>query len=142
MKKTIFLLALTLSVVLVSCKNSEEKTVTPENDPNLTEQEENQPIYRGEFIYLKKENAAVLKGTDFIYGVVIDDMSRALANQVSNVVKDSLDMVPVIVRGLVEKNPNLTEEGQAWEEVITIKEIINVSDKPAEADIKIEETEE
>jgi hypothetical protein len=142
MKKTILLFALTLSVVFVSCKNSEEKTTTPENDPNLTEQAQNQPLFRGEFIYLKKENAAVLKGSDYIYGVVIDDMSMALANQVNNVKKDSLDMVPVIVRGLVEKNPNLTGEGEGWSEIITIKEIINVSDKPAEADIKIEETKE
>ena len=142
MKRTIFLLAITLSVVLISCKNSEEKTTTPENDPNIAEQAENQPIYRGEFIYLKKENAAVLKGSDYIYGVVINDMAMSLANQVSNVKKDPLDMVPVIVRGTVGKNPNLTEEGQAWEEVITIKEIIHVSDKPAEADIKIEETKE
>lgn len=142
MKKTILLLVLSFSVVFVSCKNSEEKTATPENDPNITEQEENQPIFRGEFIYLKKENAAVLKGSDYIYGVIIDDMSMALANQVNNIQKDSLDMVPVIVRGFVEKNPNLTGEGQGWKEVITIKEIINVSDKPAKADIQIEETKE
>lgn len=141
MKKTLFLLALSLSVVLVSCKNNEEKTEALENDPKLTEQPESFQLYRGEFIYLKKENAAVLKGSNFIYGVIIDDMSKALASQVEPVKGDSLDMVPVVVKGLVSKNPELTETGQVWEEVITIKEIIAVSDKPAEADIKIEETE-
>jgi len=142
MKKTIFLLTIALSTVLISCKNSEEKKDTVENDPNVTEQVENSPLFRGEFIYLKEENAAVLKGTDYIYGVVIDDMALALANQVNAVKKDPLDMVPVIVRGVVKKNPDLKEAGQAWDEVITINEIINVSDKPAEADIKIEETKE
>ena len=142
MKKTIFLLTIALSTALISCKNSEEKKDTVENDPNMTEQAENSPLFRGEFIYLKEENAAVLKGTDYIYGVVIDDMALALANQVNAVKKDPLDMVPVIVRGVVKKNPDLEEAGQAWDEVITINEIINVSDKPAEADIKIEETKE
>jgi len=140
MKKTLFLLAVSLSVVLISCKNTEEKTEALENDPKLTEQTESFQIYRGEFIYMKKENAAVLNGGNFIYGVVIDDMSRALAAQMESVVKDSFDMVPVIIRGIVSKNPKYTGEGNTWEEVITIKEIIDVSDTPAEADIKIEET--
>ncbi len=142
MKKTLLLLAVSLSIALSSCKNTEEKSEVVESDPNVTEQVESFPIYRGEFIYLKKENAAVLNGGNFIYGVVIDDMSKALGAQVQAVVTDPLDMVPVVVRGLVSKNPEYKGEGETWEELITIKEIIAVSDKPAEADIKIEETKE
>ena len=79
-------------------------------------------------------------GSNFIYGVVVDEKAEELAAQVAQVKKDSLDMVPVVVRGVVMKNPELKEEGSAWKEVIAIKEIVAVSEKPSEADIKIEET--
>ena len=95
-------------------------------------------MYQGEFIYL--EDAAVLKGRNFIYGVTLDEKAKELADQVAPVKNEDFDMVAVVVKGVVSKNPNLKAEGEGWEEVITIKEIIAVSDKPAEADIKIEET--
>ncbi len=141
MKKTFLLLLLSLSMVVYSCKNSEEKTETTESDPNVMEQaDENYQMYTGEYLYMEGEKSGVLMGSNFIYGAVIDDKAQELAAQVAEVKKDSLDMVPVVVRGEVMKNPNLKEEGSAWEEVITIKEIIAVSEKPSEADIKIEET--
>ena len=141
MKKTFLLLLLSLSMVVYSCKNGEEKTETTESDPNLMEQaEEDYQMYTGEYLYMEGEQSAVLMGSNFIYGVVIDDMALELAAQIAEIEKDSLDMVPVVVRGEVMKNPDLKEEGSAWEEVITIKEIIAVSEKPSEADIKIEET--
>lgn len=138
MRKTLFLLALSVSAVVISCKNTEEKTDTLENDPKITEQAESYPMYRGEFIYL--EEGAVLKGSNFIYGVTIDEKAKELAAQVAPVKNEDFDMVAVVVKGVVSKNPELKEIGEGWEEVITIKEIIAVSDKPAEADIKIEET--
>ena len=138
MRKTLFLLALSISAVVISCKNTEEKTETLENDPKITEQAESYPMYRGEFIYL--EEAAVLKGNNFIYGVTIDEKAKELAAQVAHVKNEDFDMVAVVVKGVVSKNPELIAIGEGWEEVITIKEIIAVSDKPAEADIKIEET--
>lgn len=141
MKKTFFLLVMSLSVVLYSCKNSEEKTETSENDPSITEQsDDGYQMYTGEYLYMEDQKSGVLMGSNFIYGVVIDDKAEELAAQVAEVKKDNLDMVPVVVRGEVMKNPDLKEEGSAWEEVITIKEIIAVSEKPSEADIKIEET--
>ena len=138
MKKTLFLVAVSLSAVLFSCKNTEEKADTSENDPKITEQSDSYTMYRGEFIYL--DDGAVLKGSNFIYGVVIDEKAKELADQVKPVKQDEFDMVAVIVKGVVSKNPDLPEVGEGWEEVITIKEILVVSDKPAEADIKIEET--
>ncbi len=141
MKKTFLLLLLSLSLVVYSCKNGEEKTETTENDPNLMEQtDEGYQMYTGEYLYMEGEKSGVLMGSNFIYGVVIDEKAEELAAQVAEVKKDSLDMVPVVVRGEVMKNPNLKEQGSAWEEVIAIKEIIAVSEKPSEADIKIEET--
>jgi hypothetical protein len=141
MKKTFFLLMMSLSAVLYSCKNGEEKTATSETDPNITEQaKDGYQMYTGEYLFMEDQKSGVLMGSNFIYGVVVDEKAEELAAQVAQVKKDSLDMVPVVVRGEVMKNPELKEEGTAWKEVIAIKEIIAVSEKPSEADIKIEET--
>ena len=141
MKKTLFLLVMSLSVVIYSCKNGEEKTATSENDPKITEQaEDGFQMYTGEYLFMEDQKSGVLMGSNFIYGVVVDEKAEELAAQVAQVKKDSLDMVPVVVRGVVMKNPELKEEGSAWKEVIAIKEIVDVSEKPSEADIKIEET--
>ena len=77
---------------------------------------------QGEFIYYA--DAAVLKTTNKIYGVVIDDVVQDLQTQVKLFKKEDTDMVPVTVRGrLFKKDPN--EEG--WEDKIEIKEILKVS---------------
>jgi len=140
MKQLIFLLTLSLSVVIISCKNTEEKAENQENDPKITEQTEGFSLYKGEFIYL--DDGAVLKGSNYIYGVTLDEKAQELADRVAPVKKEDFDMVAVVVKGVVSKNPKLKKAGEGWEEVITIKEIIAVSDRPAEADIKIEETKE
>ncbi|RMA65827.1 hypothetical protein [Ulvibacter antarcticus] len=130
MKKIILLVA--VSIATFSCKNAEEKN--NEVEATVTEATADQQMYRGEFLYMA--DAAVLKGDNFIYGVTLDDMSQELANRVKAVKKDDFDMVPVIVNGIV-KNKEAGVEG--WDEVITITEILHISDKPSEADIKIEE---
>ena len=76
-------------------------------------------------------------GTNFIYGVKRNEMSEKLSQQVANVKKNDFDMVGVVVRGNISKN---TDTDSEWEEVITITEIMRVSDKPSEADIKFEES--
>jgi hypothetical protein len=48
-------------------------------------------------------------------------------------------MVPVVVRGTLSENPEVAAGGEGWEQLLTITEIIEVSDRTAEADIKIEE---
>jgi hypothetical protein len=129
--KKIFLLA-ALFTVLISCKNGEEKQA--ETTEVSAENPENLKVYRGEFLLLA--DGAVLKGDSFIYGVTIDEMTQKLAERVKPVKRDSFDMVPVFVRGTVSPKAEGTE---GWDEIITIKEIISISDKPSEADIKIEE---
>ena len=115
MKKITLLVALAL--LIFSCKNTEEK------DPKLVSNETSDSkisVYQGEFIYLA--DAAVLKGSNFIYGVTLDEMSVELAKQVEPVKKEEFDMVPVIVKGIVSKKP----EGQeGWDEILTIKEIFH-----------------
>ena len=73
----------------------------------------------GDFIFL--EDAAVLKGDKFIYGVTIDDLSKQLADKVKASKSSDFDMVPVAVKGNVSQKP----EGQeGWDEILTITEIV------------------
>lgn len=121
MKKVIVLMSAFL-LLFSACKNKEEQEVADD----LQE-------IKAEFIFL--DDAAVLKGHDFIYGVKIDDMARELASRVEPVKEEEYDMVPVVVLGVVEKNSE-TEEG--WEHIVTIKEILRVSNRPSQPDVKLE----
>tara|TARA_R110000850_G_scaffold271031_2_gene404668 strand:+ start:64364 stop:64723 length:360 start_codon:yes stop_codon:yes gene_type:complete len=119
MKKVFVLLFSVL--VLSSCKNNQE---SPQNDT--------QEI-AADFIYF--DDAAVLKGSDFIYGVKLDDKAKELSEKVAPVKKDEYDMVPVVVKGIINKR----EEGQeGWEEIFTITEIVKVSNRPSNPDVKLE----
>ncbi len=127
--KKIVLLAV-IGLMIFSCKNTEETKENATDNQNLTE-------YQGEFIFTN--NAAVLKGSNFIYGVAIDDMAKELAKKVAPVKRDEFDMVPVIVKGTLA---NKEEGAEGWDEILTISEIVSVSSTPSEADIKIEEKKE
>jgi len=128
MKKILVLIALIVAVS--ACKNSQKKEVKEEL---LTTQNSNLAVYKGEFIYV--DNAAVLKGKDFIYGVKVDDKMHELAEKVAPIKKDDFDMVPVVVTGLL----NDKEEGaDGWDKILTIVETIQVSPRPSKADVKIE----
>jgi len=131
MKKITLLFA--IIVFTFSCKNTEEKTEEIEKDPAVKEIAATENIYQGEFILV--ENAAVFKGSDFIYGVALNDVAKELAEKVESVKNDAFDMVPVIVKGTISKK----QEGQeGWDDILTISEIVKVSDAPSKADIKIE----
>ncbi len=88
---------------------------------------------KGEFIYL--EDAAVFKGDNFIYGVKIDEKMRELAEQVTSKQRDQYDMVPVTINGSINPKPEGTE---GWDEIITIKEILEIKEPTNEGSIKIE----
>ncbi len=131
MKKITYLFA--IIVITFSCKNTEQKTEETEKNPAVKEITTVGKTYQGEFIVV--ENAAVFKGSDYIYGVTLNDVAKDLASQVENVKNDEFDMVPVIVKGTISKKP----EGQeGWDDILTINEIVKVSDTPSEVDIKIE----
>lgn len=131
MKKIILLLM--LSTVVFSCKNSEEKK--EETQEVTTENVENVKAYKGDFI--ESNGAMVLMGSNFIYGVKRNMLSEELSKQVAAIKNNDMDMVGVIVRGNVSKN---TDNESEWEEIITITEIMRVSDKPSEEVIKLNET--
>lgn len=106
--KKILVLFCTLFLV-ISCKNTNKEVA------------ENSIEIEAEFIYI--QDAAVLKGQSFIYGVVLDNMAKELAKRVSPMKKDKYDMVPVVVNGVIKPNP----KKDGWKEVVEIKEILKVS---------------
>ena len=123
MKKLILLLVITTSVF--ACKE------------DLGERTSNDPQYEGEFIYV--DGGAVLKGDNFIYGVTIDEMSNYLKERVGTIKKDDFDMVPVVVKGTLKNKP---QGAEGWDEILTITQVVSVSETPSEADIKIEDKKE
>ena len=129
--KKMFLL-IVLSIGIISCKNTEEKK--SDNSDTSIAATESINSYRGDFLYF--DDAAVLKGENFIYGVTVDDMSKELAKQVEAVKEEAYDMVPVFVKGYLKNKPL---EAEGWDEILTITEIINVSSSPSKDEIKIEE---
>ena len=133
MKKIILFFA--LSTLVFSCKNVEEKKG---DDATVADQEPTSYIqnklYHGDFIYLN--DAAVLKGSNYIFGVTMDDMAAELAARIEPVKKEEFDMVPVIVKGTVAPKP----EGQeGWDQILTITEILEIGPEPAKADIRLKD---
>ncbi len=117
MKKLTFIIAVTL--LIVSCKTEKSENKSEESS-----------VIRGEFILI--DDAAVLKGNDFIYGVIINEVTRELAKKVAPLQREEYDMVPVVIKGIVKPNP---EEG--WEEVVEIKEIVGITAPTSELPTKI-----
>ena len=132
--KKIFLLFI-LSAIIVSCKNSEEKKAeesTSETEERTTYLKDK--IYKGEFIYLV--DAAVFKGVNYIFGVELNEKAAELAERVKPIKNDEFDMVFVVVKGTVAPKP---KDQEGWDQILTITEILEVSDTPAEVDVRIQE---
>lgn len=120
------------AITIASCKDKQTNSELPVDKNLVTTENSNLAVYKGEFIYTA--DAAVLKGKDFIYGVSIDDKMQELAKMVATVKKDTYDMVPVIVTGTLANKKDGTE---GWDQILTLVDIVQVSKKPAPADVKI-----
>ena len=134
MKKILFFIL--ISIITFSCKNNTEKSSkkVDKSDTSVEIVNPKDKIYSGDFIYLG--DAAVLKGNKFIYGVTLDEMATELADKVKSVKESDFDMVPVAVKGSINRKP---EGLEGWDEIITITEIVLVGSKPSKIDIKLEE---
>lgn len=130
MKKIIFVLL--SAVVFTACKNNDKSNDTADTEV-VSETETESKRYQGDFIYF--EDAAVLKGKSFIYGVKLNDKAKELAEQVAQYKEEDYDMVNVLVKGTVTPKP---EGADGWDEILTIEEIVHVSTKPTKEDIRIE----
>ncbi|MBQ0733778.1 hypothetical protein [Aquimarina celericrescens] len=124
MKKSFLLIA--ISLLILSCKK--EKSKTENIEPSLI---------RGEFILI--DGAAVIMGKDFIYGVIINEMTKELAEKVEPLQREEYDMVPVVVKGIIR--PNDSNGIEKWKEIVEIKEIIGVSAPTSELPTKINSSE-
>ncbi len=127
MKKTLLILAV-LSLTVIACNKTEktekvtEEIVVTQNDESLT--------FKGDFIYTN--DAAVLKGKDFIYGVKLDEKAKELASKTTPLQREEYDMVPVVIKGNLKDNPN-----EGWEQIIEITEIVKVNVPTSELVTKI-----
>ncbi|WP_405250993.1 hypothetical protein [Dokdonia sp. Asnod3-C12] len=121
MKKIVFLLIASLSLASCNQKSTEDSSST------------SYEVIEGEFIYLV--DAAIIKGDSFIYGVALDNKMHELATIVKPLQRDEYDMVPVIIKGIINPKP-INEEG--WDFIVTIKEIVEVKAPTADTSIKLE----
>jgi hypothetical protein len=124
MKK--FLLIIALAVTAFSCQDEGREDLM--NQPETEKVPDSIQTLSGEFIYAGE--AAILRGSDFVYGVTIDSMSKVLAEQVQPFQKEEFDMVAVKVKGKIVTNSR--QDG--WDENIEIREILEIleTEKAAE----------
>lgn len=122
MKKIIFLLV--FAVTFTACKNEPKEVNLEENRSKSYDQNDGFITVKGEFIYIEKDNAAVLQTASQIYGVVVDDNMHKLNKQVSDFKKEDTDMVPVTVR----VNRIKSNDPNTWEYKVEIKEILNIEE--------------
>lgn len=115
--------------ILISCQNKKQSEIDVEN----VEEEARGEIYSGELTFTPE--AAVFVGSTFIYGLTINDKAKELAKKVEAVKTDIHDFVPVKVRG--EVTPK-TDGQEGWDEILTITEIIDVSDTAKQPDVRIQ----
>jgi hypothetical protein len=104
---------------LISCSTEKKEDKTETSDVKKTEIQTSADVFKGEFIHV--DTAAVLKGSSFIYGVKMDEISKQLIQQVDDIKKDDYDVINVVVKGELSKNT-----GEGWEEIITITSIEKV----------------
>ncbi|HET8855725.1 MAG TPA: hypothetical protein VFM60_07360 [Salinimicrobium sp.] len=91
------------------------------------------PTLSGEFIFLN--DAAVLKGRDFIYGVQMDSTAMKLARKLEPLKKDNFDMVPVVLKAKIIPNPRR----DGWDEIIEIRKIIQIPQMVSDSAVSAEE---
>ncbi|MCH4822640.1 hypothetical protein ML462_05590 [Gramella lutea] len=117
---------LMLSLVLFSCQDEGRKELM--DQPKVEKVPDSIQVLEGDFVYIA--DAAVLRGENFVYGVTLDSMMQVLADKVSIVKTDDFEMIPVTVKAKIKPNP----EQEGWEEVIEIREIIEVPEAKKTSD--------
>lgn len=119
-----FLVLCLIAITTIACKNQENPSDVVEA-ASTTAVAEDKNTFKGEFIYLA--DAAVLTTKNEIYAVRIDDKMHELNDLATPLKKTTFDMVNVIIKGEVVPNPLKVETGEGWEEMIIIKEIMEVT---------------
>lgn len=117
--------------LLTACESDKKAKSNDATEVEALAKEAGSRQLKGEFIYV--EGSAVLKGRDFIYGVVIDDKAKELIERTNEEKIDEYDMIPVLIKGNIIDNK---EEG--WEKLVEVKEILRVYPPSNEDVIRVE----
>lgn len=125
-----FFIALICILSLISCQDAPKKQVA--KSPLEIKNPDSIQHYQGEFIYV--DSAAVLKGSDFIYGIKIDSMAKSLASSIDSLKRNPFDMVPVQLKGILHDNT----KAEGWDKILTIKEIIKISPPRQDKGLSVE----
>ncbi len=111
---------------LFSCEDEDRKELL--SQPVAEKQPDSVQVLSGGFAY--GTDSGIIRGEDFVYGVIKDSMANVLAEKVYPLRSDDFDMVPVKVRAEIMPNP--MQNG--LKEVIKIREILEVADKEIVSD--------
>ena len=107
-------------IIFASCQDEDRRDLMTQ--PETEKQPDSIQVLSGNVVF--GEEAAVIRGEDFVYGVSIDSMANELADRIAPLKSDDFEMIPVKVKAKIL--PNQARDG--WEEIIEIREIIEVSE--------------
>lgn len=125
------LLTLLLSIIfLIACQDEERKDLM--SQPEVQEVRDSIQVLKGEIVF--GSTSAIIRGEDFVYGVAMDSISKVLSQKVDSLKKGDFEMVPVTVKAKIIPNP---AQG-GWDELIQIREIIDVAKAENVSDTIIE----
>lgn len=125
MKRLIFILSLLLA--FTACEDEQESTPQPVAIPTAQDSILN---YKGNFIAAGE--AAVLKGSQFVYQVKIDSLTQAFKNSIEEYKTENRSVIPVEVKGKVKDNPSPA----GYSQIIEIEEFVEIfAEKKAEKTI-------
>ena len=108
-----------VAILFVSCQEDEQKELNTE--PVTAKVQDSLEVLQGDYVYVA--DAAVLRGENFVYGVKQDSVAMLLSDKVSDLKSDDFEMIPVRVKAKILANPRL----EGWDEIIEIKEILEIS---------------
>lgn len=117
--------------LLTACESEKKAKSNEQKEVESLSKNDGLRQLKGEFIYV--EGAAVLKGRDFIYGVVLDEKANELIERTNHQKVDEFDMIPVLIKGNIINNPD-----EGWEKLVEVKEILRVYPPSNEDVIRVE----
>src|SRR5690606_21339128 len=126
MRFYIFYLLFALGISISSCKSNTDSIEIVEIQMPMGD------VFEGDFVYTME--AAVLTGNSFIYGINMNSLARELGARVEKIKKTEQDIVPVKIRGVLKSKP---ADAEGWDEILTITDIIEISNAPKQADIRL-----
>lgn len=115
MRRLIFILSILMA--LSSCENEQEAAPATVVLPTA---QDSIKSYKGSFI--AAGNAAVLKGSQFIFQVKMDSVALQFKDSLKNYTSESESVIPVEVRGKVTDNPSPV----GYSQIIEIKEVVEI----------------